>query len=319
MIHEYAIEPELAVSWNTLDKIEIFKNKIGLGTGGIIANCPQNWFDLALNLLEKKYSRSASEMDFARAIVLIEEIYKTRINHDKLKWDDSKNWIQNILQENKRKAFDAILVNKNPTGNNKLLTETQFLKSNLNNINAKFEQTISRDFNSILSCVEPFLKYPTRVKFVDPYLRVSDTRYSNLIKRYLEIIAQNYENSTVEIYTAFKESNGILETKVRKAEKNKLKQFSKLIPQGVIKLFYLKNERPNIFHNRFILTNIGGIQFGYGLDCPLKMTKADDQVVRLQADTYLKLNDRYSSETTFFIKLFEGSFQNGNYKNMLGD
>ena len=91
MIFEFAIEPKLVASWHSNEKIELYKSRIGLGTGGILSNYPRNWIQLTKVSLNQEIANNKSIKNIKRVKALIQIINRNKIQRKNLIWDHNKS------------------------------------------------------------------------------------------------------------------------------------------------------------------------------------------------------------------------------------
>ena len=283
MIHEYALEPELVASWHDRMRGRFFIDKFGFDTGRVVARYPKNWKRQVWEAFDQTFEGSSGEKEKARG--RIEELIKQfTIPMTKRSGtpDDSPHWLVNAEKEHERKPFHAILAHDNPRQNANVMLENDILDRKTERWDAPGTMTIPRTAEEIANCVAPMLRCATKVLFIDPYFRANEERFRKPLAAFLRIVDTRTSKITIEIHTADRDTAPSWEV-FQKECQDKLPA---VIPEGLTLTVHRWKEREDgeRLHNRYILTDIGGVSFGTGLD------EGDpgvtDDVARLSADTY---------------------------------
>lgn len=261
MIYEYAIEPELAATWYDRANFRYFKEQFCPGTARVVSQFPSKW----KRLIWKAFRASGALDDNTRPRMaeLIQLISENLIGRPGHLWNDDLTWLNNALHEHHRLPFHAILARSPIAECAEALTE--------NDIDIEHDRwavptgrTINRTAEASAEAVGSMLRLSRRIILVDYMLGLENRRYRQTVRMFLAaagISRPNANLDTVEIVSA---SNAAADFFLKTCRQ----QLPRLIPPGVKvrvwKIAQLEGgDRP---HNRFILTNLGGVQFGYGLD-----------------------------------------------------
>ena len=283
MIHEYALEPELVASWRDRMRFRFFIDKFGFDAGRVVARYPKNWKRQVWEAFDQTFEGSSGEKEKARG--RIEELIKhLTIPMTKRSGtpDDSPHWLVNAEKEHERKPFHAILAHDNPRQNANVMLENDILDRKAERWDAPGTMTIPRTAEEIANCVAPMLRCATKVLFIDPYFRANEERFRKPLAAFLRIVDTRTSKITIELHTADHDSAPSWAA-FQKECQDKLPA---VIPKGLTLAVHRWKEREGgeKLHNRYILTDIGGVSFGTGLDeGDPGMT---DDVSRLSADTY---------------------------------
>ncbi len=122
MIHEYAIDPELVVTWGKDRKdCRYFFNEFGLGTSRFMAEFPnfKKW--------RKQFRQAwatAGDNEQKRIEELFKRITEKRVCRLDQDYDTNRTWLENAEAENRRQGFQAILSVDNPRGHVQVLSAT---------------------------------------------------------------------------------------------------------------------------------------------------------------------------------------------------
>ena len=161
---------------------------------------------------------------------------------------------------------------------------------------ARESESIQRKAQNMADCVAPMLRCATRILFVDPYFRASRPDFRKPLKKFLQVVAPRALEITAELHTsAYK--NAPTWDFFQKECKDKLPY---ILPDGVhITVYRWRNRvEGETLHNRYILTDVGGVSFNNGLDEGDPGTT--DDVSRLSAATYAKRWGNYAGPNFAF-------------------
>lgn len=178
-------------------------------------------------------------------------------------WDPQKPWLPNAEEEHVRRPFRAILATHNPRSQSFVL-EGNVIEESHPLWKTDVSQPVVRTPQQICECVGPLLRISRRLLFVDPYFRANQQRYRMLFTELFELSLRNrtIEPSSVEIFVS---------TKIDCIEQYFFEECQKympgLIPAGMRVSIGLWSQRDGgeEIHNRYILTDRGGVKFGNSL------------------------------------------------------
>lgn len=246
MIKEYAVEPEA-----------FFKNFLRLYTqfepcrGRLIAALPKNWFKAVLSSCPSGYHKTNN------LITVLDHLERRKtmsaINRT---FDGQISWLQNAFARHAENPFDAILAFGGTEKHSALLSvEDLFEMSPL--WECPTSRVVERNAEAMAACIYPLIRHSRQVIFIDPYFwRLTDRNLAPL-RLLLERAVQERlaDGLDVSYHTADTATLGHFETHSRLAG---------TIPVGMEVKIVLWPE--DVLHNRYVLTDIGGLDFGTGLD-----------------------------------------------------
>ena len=265
MIYEYAIDPECDQNtlWQAL-------SQFGIHRGRILCECPSN-FRKKL----KKAIHAAAGDDHVERDILVAQFEQMLdegwfIKRPVSAYDPTQDtWIQRILPEHQRQPFRGLICD-GPKELDCVLT-----KYDLRDANPFWfvDQTpiVQRTANDIAQAFAPLGRISTDLLIIDPFFGEHPHDFAS-IPAIIE--ASNSEQTPlqrVEIHTVHEPLNskrkGMAE--IRKSVEHALgTEFRCTLPKSLrIRVFVWEtvNEGDN-FHDRYILTNLGGVGVSLGLD-----------------------------------------------------
>jgi hypothetical protein len=295
MIYEYALDPEIVVEWCKNEYAwRFYKRAFSLSQGRLVSRYPDNWVKKVWDSFDGDIT-----MDKKRLEVLLASLKKNMVKRKNRPGDPTgENWFENVLHENTQYSFHAIMSNKNKSEKcSEVLADSDLNKANVEKWDIPNGITVKRNAKDMASAVEMMLSRCQWVKFIDPYISPGNYNYRASFKAFLKILSNERPCGpllSIEIHT-----KKIISDSMTKD----LKKFQTVIPRNLkITLFQWNNRKdgqgPRL-HNRFILTDTGGVTFLHGLRIGVEEGE-EDCINRLDFNQYDKLRKHYSSTTTAF-------------------
>ncbi|NLV44322.1 MAG: hypothetical protein GXY07_07460 [Candidatus Hydrogenedentes bacterium] len=265
MIHEFAIEPELVVYWcKDRQEYRYIHEQFGLGRPRMMSEYPK------LSKWRKQILQSAEalqdDMVVQRTTALIQALTENRINRDSSGWDNQKTWLENTEADHGRCPFHLILAMNNPRNHGRIRTPHVIGDSEDNAWNLPHGVRTARRAHEMAQAVSAMLSNSKEICFIDPYFSPEKTQYHQSFAAFFKAIAQlrgGQTPQTIEIHSRL-DTNGPTDEYFREeCERN----FSRRIPAGLDVLFSRWRNKPGgpSLHNRYILTDLGGVTFLNGL------------------------------------------------------
>lgn len=275
MIYEYALEPEMVAAWGDRHNHRFFIREFGLGSGRLVSRYPKKW-------AKKVWDAFAvgNDMDKKRLEELLIRLQETKIKRKDYVWDDEKSWLENALLEHGRHPFRAVLAKNNPTNRPEILSEDALAIIPCPNWDNHHGVNVNRNALEMRAVVEMMLARCRWVKFIDPHISPREYRYQQSLSAFFAILAGERPvgpPESVEIHIGPDSGN----------ENFHREEFGKILPVGLKVILFQWQEKPGgqALHNRYILTDIGGVSFHHGLDIGANGEK--DDITRLDPEQYI--------------------------------
>jgi hypothetical protein len=263
MIHEYALEPELVATWGNRQDFRYFVEKFGLGQPRIVSRYPKPWKRLVWQAFQ-----SSDDLERTRMVELLQRLSERMVHRRGYQWDPGRAWSENARAEHVRAPFHAIVVaRENPDGHARVLVAAE-----LNDATPLWAVPrgvpIARRAADMAAAVAAMLRIAEIVVFVDPYFGPDRSRHRRTLEAFLRATTDGRVvdgPARLEVQTsADEERTG---TRVF-FEAECQRRLPGCIPAGARLRVVRLVERPGGegLHNRYILTDLGGVLFGAGLD-----------------------------------------------------
>lgn len=295
MVYEYALEPELVTTWGTQSNYRLYIRAFGLGQGRLISRYPIDWFEIVKNLILYGNRKGREKK---RLELLLEQFSRNKVvKRTNYCWDnEKKSWIENAIQEHLRYPFFAIMARNNPDLRPEILTEADLAGDNINKWDVPHGRIVPRKALDMTAAIETMLICCRWVKFIDPFIVTNKPNHKLSLKAFLEVLRNDRPvgpPKAIEIHTAH------LKEKARPTTILK-KEFANIIPSFLsVTLFRWKvRQGGDDLHDRFILTDLGGVSFGHGLDAGSEGKTVN--ISRLDYKQYEFINSQYDINGTAF-------------------
>ena len=263
MVYEYAIDPKIVALWakDRRDYIYYYE-KFGIGQPRLMAEFPKlkNW-----RKQFRKAADAAKDGELQRLTALFNRLKETMIYRQGIAYDGTQSWLENAVCENTRYPFQAILALENPHCHIKVIPNESIDSHKKWDVNDS--ATPLRNAAAMAIPISALLRNSLTIIFVDPYFDPRKHRWREPLKVFLEHSIKNprlKDKERIEVHT----STRILWEGEKTFEEVCRKKLPDCIPQNMkVKVKRWKQKDcGEKFHNRYILTDLGGVMFGTGLD-----------------------------------------------------
>jgi hypothetical protein len=258
MIHEYALEPQLISNWQ---EFRYFTEKFGVPQGRLISRYPKSWKRLVYESLE-----NCGEIERKKIEEKLNTLDDRILRRPSSGWDPQLQWLANAEIEHGRKPFHAVLARDNPNGQVFVLRG-----EDVEDINPLWgvqrTEVVPREAAPMAHAIAPLLQVSNAILFVDPHFNPNREEYRKTLREFFTATFERREYAPP----------GRIEVHLRGGDdKPDAAYFAEicrrwlpnLIPAGVQLRLVRWQQRAGgeELHNRYVLTNLGGIRFGAGLD-----------------------------------------------------
>lgn len=258
MIHEYALQPEMVATWGELYRARFYLREFGFEQGRLVSQYPKKWTRKVWEAFD-----GANDNDKMRLTELLVQLKKNMIKRKNCDWDTTKDeWLSNALVEHNRYPFCVLMAKDNPENNGDVLIEEALNQPICEGWDNPHGLPVNRNAQDMANSIGVLLSHCRWVKFVDPYLCQCRHNYKLSMSTFFGSLATQEpmgQPDNIEIHTS---GDG--------ASEEFLKEFyGKILPKGLNATLFRWKEKTGgqRLHNRYILTDIGGVSFLHGLAC----------------------------------------------------
>jgi len=299
MVFEYAIDPDLVATWGNLSNYRIFHDKFGLGEPRIMAEYPalKDWRRRVLHAATGK-----DGMEMNRVTAMISILSETMIKRNVEGYNDNLDWLESTEKEDHQLPFDAILALSNPRNHQNVLNPEMLGLIQDPKWDKKQQlPEVPRRADDMARIIQPLLKNCRRSVFIDPYFMMRDWRkWQRPFAVFMKILqTERREKSQlqIEVHSSADLYNAPSAEYFEEQCTNKLKDS---IPHGWRVCFKRWKQKPSgkKLHDRYLITDIGGVSFSKGLD---EESEGDTQQISLlKVNTYKTVYEDYLSNHPAF-------------------
>ncbi len=278
LLKEYALDPEILCSWTNC---QILLPQIGASQGRLIARFPKDWKKRAYEAAHK--SAKPKEL-----LSIVERLNRLGVAAlfacGRPGGDPSLPWVESALAEHKREPFTAVLGAMAQAG---VLTLDDLDDAQPPWLSQR-QCEVPRHAKAMADAIGLLFLSGTRFKFIDPHLDPSKSRFRNTLVEFLGRIAARpigSGNVRVECHV-MTPGNPAQEASFAH---NFEKSIAKHLPTCLTLSLHFHPARN--MHDRFVLTQWAGVDFGQGLDeghepPMVKVSLLDEQIRATKWDEY---------------------------------
>lgn len=306
MIHEYAVEPELVATWGNRHDFRYFIEKFGLGQPQIVSRYPKRWTKLVWQSFQ-----SDNEVERTRMTELLARLSECMVHRHNYLWQPDRTWLENAHREHERFPFHVILATVNSTDHPRTLI-AEGLDDKTPLWAAPRAVPVARSANEMAATVAAMLRIAQVVILVDPYFRPGRIENRRPLEAFLRAIMTGRpldRPTRVEVHTSLKYENAATPGFfISECEK----RLSRCIPEGLQMAVLILSEKGGgeLLHNRYILTDVGGLTFGVGLDDGAD-GETDDVTLMDRAQYQLRWSQHATDAIAFDIAEVPVNIQSG--------
>lgn len=257
MFREIAVEPEVMAHWEWFMKLY---DKFGFHEGMLLADYPASWRREVIKRANELVQEGVNQEIKVRSMVerLKADAFKARLYSSGRKSGDHATWIDNATDQNP--PFDAIVARVDTERLPPVVAARDFFWEDPLLI-AKRQDRIQRTAASLVGAAEKLLRKATEVRFVDRYFNPRRPEKRNPFVRLVDFLhANNPAARRIHIYTQLVLEEATPDDYHRFLEHE--------LPSGFsLEVFFLERlEGGENLHPRFLLADLGGLQYDHGLD-----------------------------------------------------
>lgn len=277
MIYEFAISPRLFTEWQDL---RFFLQSFGREEGRLLSDIPRKKW---MNMTRKEINASDNGQVMKKRLKLgIERLERKAIyRRNTVPEVESELWIDHALEAHRNRPLQAILTD-NHDGDDEsiIINDTDFT----DDIRWKIplDATVARSANIMVQTIQPMLDCAREIILIDRNFNPQDYRWRPFIIELTSFLSQRL----------FSPSIGKIDFHVGDdLEPNYLKSLcinhiSGGLPANMRVDFFVwpRDE----LHDRYVLTDIGGVDFGIGLDIWTGSGPTEVKISRASEETLAK-------------------------------
>ena len=290
MLKEYALDPSCLGEWSDF---RYLIEKFGVPQGRLIAEFPGKWRKMVYASCRSFSFQQRQKLEFE-----LKRIKKYGLSRTSRLYDGDHDWLSNALAQHRIQPFHAIISTENDAENRVLaaseITEDDPLWG------VQRTMVVSRQAEQMAAAVTTLLAAAKRIILIDPHFGPENARHRRPFQAFLRQAVQNrpYGMPSIEVHTQVKSTEEFFRDECHS-------KLNSLIPRGLTVQFirWTAKQGGQPLHNRYILTDLGGVSFQHGLDDG-RAGETDD-ISLLDRESYEQRWAEYTGDDPAFDSLEE--------------
>jgi hypothetical protein len=254
MFYEYALEPTVICSW---ERARYFLDAVGPWKGRFLAKLPKTWARAVLDGL------TCGDVEKKRIEAKLEQVIRNRCFSLRVvgEFRPTISWLDNARAEHARREFRAIIAAVGSGGPPVLDAGSVDESEPLWRVEQG--QLVARDSAVIAQAVGHLLAVSRHLLVIDPYFRANHPTKSDVLSACCLVLPPT--GSRVDVHAAL---GGERDPTYDQAKADALRLLPRILPTGLTATvsFWLPRNGGQRLHNRYLLTEVGGVQFGDGIE-----------------------------------------------------
>lgn len=259
MIHAFALEPELVATWGKREEFRFIRDKFGFGTPRVLLELPKfSKWKRAVHAAANGLGLSPEDMKRIEELFRLFSEHRCRRAH--AVYDGEILWLENAEREHERKPFAGIVAVANPRGHDGVLVADQLDREG-SSWACDVACSPARTPEAIATALSAMLENCRQVHLIDPYFSPESLRHRPVFEALMDILA----GSDISPKAVCVHCNDRLSLELFEHEAARM---AGRLPAGITVEFARWSQRDGgeKLHNRYVLTDIGGVMLGVGLD-----------------------------------------------------
>jgi hypothetical protein len=260
VIHAFALQPKVVARWARREEFRFIHDKFGFGTPRVLLELP------AFSKWKKEVYKAANEIELSPQEMLhLAELFRIFAEHRSRRsdsvYDGVVEWLVNAEAEYERRPFAGIVASDNPRLHPGVVV-ADHLGISATAWTCEVGAVVSRTPAALAAAVSAMLGNCRAVHLVDPNFGPGNARHRRVLEALVHAIAaQGRFPDVIRVHSS------IVRAPLTYFEEEASKMGTRL-PAGILIEFVRHKAKPGgeKLHNRYILTDLGGVSLGTGLD-----------------------------------------------------
>ena len=282
MLAEFALEPSLLHNW---DRFQRLVGLFGVSQGRLISRFPKRREQLVLA------SVTCGQVEKLKITEALTRVSKSMLLHHEHDWEDALPWLDNAVKEHAKRPFNAILAGANPAAHVDVVDATDLDATALPpKLQAGPSKLVVRSSAQMAAALRVLLQFSKKVVLIDRNFSPDSRRFRDPLSEMLLCFLDRFgtpRKVEVELHLGDRILANAADFKVTCQA-----HLQDVIPVGM-RLTVARWKHDDL-HNRYILTDRGGVFIGEGLDeANEKSTRTDDVLTLLSPETAADLMGQF--------------------------
>lgn len=289
MFKEIAVDPEVMARWEWFLKLY---DRFGFDEGMLLAEFPKSWRREVIERAKSLIDEDVNQEIKVRSMVkrLTSERFKECLYSCGRDPGNHPSWIQKA--RNQSPPFDVIVAVMNGEALPNMVPACDFFWEDPR-LKAKRQSRICRDSESLIGACEKMLRKATQIRFIDRFFNPKKREKRLPFVRLVDFLHENNPSGrSLQIFTQL--------TLEEVTPEDYQEHLEHELPTGfILEVIFLKKiDGGENLHPRFLLSDLGGMQYDHGLD------EGDGTclVTILESEMHKQLWEEYSPDSTVFAR-----------------
>jgi hypothetical protein len=259
VIHAYALDPPLVASWGKRDHFRFVHDKFGLGTPRVMLEV-RSFSKWKRAVYDAATEAGLSQEDFKRIEELFRLLSENKCRRTDSVYDGLLSWLENAEREFDRKPFAAILASTNPRAHRAIIAGDA-LDTSDQRWGCPTGMTVERKPEVLAAALSAMLVNCRMLHLVDPHFGPENARHRRVLEALMGLLASNgVAPAVVRVHCLKKSTLEFFEASA--------KEMATRLPTTTTVQFARWEQRHggDRIHNRYVLTDLGGVSLGVGIE-----------------------------------------------------
>lgn len=256
MIHEFAVEPAAINNWQDF---RFIYDQVGVEHGRLISRFPGTWARMVMAACAANPHLKTAER--SRIEIKLRKLEKNKMARLNRPYDPEINWIINVKTQHAQNPFHAVIARQNDVDIENFLDMDELDASHLL-WNIPKEQVVPRRAWNLACCARLLLQISREIIIVDPHFDPDKSRFLETFSHMVTFAFEQHAPNRLELHVEDKgQDDDWWHEKCRK-------YLPDCLPVDFSVAVYRWRKKPDGDkpHARYVLTELGGIRYDYGLD-----------------------------------------------------
>lgn len=259
LIHAFALEPAVVATWGRREEFRFIRDKFGFGTPRVMFELPafSKW---KRAVFEAAGRLSLTEQDMKRIEELFRLFSEHRCRRTDTEFDGLCSWLENAEHEHDRSPFGAIVASTNPRSHPAVLLYEQ-LGPGCAPWACEVGLSTAREPKAIAHALAEMVMNCRQLHLIDPHFGPENARHRKVLEALLSSLAARPRfPDLICVHCEAKSERSFFEQAAVK--------IAPRLPIGCRVEFvrWRQSSGREKLHNRYVLTEFGGVLIGTGLD-----------------------------------------------------
>jgi hypothetical protein len=304
VIYEYALQPSLLVNWASNDRdYAEFLREYGLGSPRLVSSFPKQKASKLRRYLLSEGPGDQQSMTAQRYLEIVNKVVESLVLRDGFDCR-SDSWIENVKSESERVAFNVVLSESDINSDKSVTPEKMYVPDSI--WNHPRQQTITRTSTALTASIKNLLRLSKDSVVIIDTFGWNERAVAAIQSLIHEIFVDRVHSEIPEVCLYYKEkvvrNNVAHPSPAASYVKSQIFDGLHGVEESiVIKVFEVKQiEGNDVFHNRCILTEHGGVSLGHGIDLSNDPNHTDE-VKLMEKAIYDKYWQQFVDDNCFKI------------------